>query len=434
VSTVVPDTIRNCIALSKDWLIARLKRKSVRYWITALIVFLLTITGSSKIYEYLHLTDARSRYFQLLLEYGPMAPRAKFVRLVLVDDDEYWLGYPAGRRPIKRDYLASIVNALVDANAYVIALDFDTRSPNPKSPLIPPDYQSETDTLIKAIENAAQKGKKIVLPTSASKDSEGQWQHDADIYQPYGYCTTGVPINSATKENTRQTDTFEKNITCGYIELPNNPLIVPLSLALADGSSLDSFALAVAKAARLDLVSDVLKRGTGTRYSNYITEEKFKESKFSAGSVLKPGADNSALQASVVIVGGRWKSLALGRGPSIDSHPTPIGSIVGAELNANLVEDLLDNRSYKTPPDWVLSLIEILFSLFAAIAFAVIIGIWGKVFSIFFVFLFLIFVQWLVLHGLGVFFDVFVPLLGLALHTLYERLFSPHEPGSVPSK
>jgi CHASE2 domain-containing sensor protein len=408
-------------------LISRLNEKPFRYWVTASIVFILTITGSSKVYEYLHLTNARSYYFQQLLEWGPRVPNPKFVTLVLVEDQEYWQGYPAGRRPIKRDYLASIVDTLVTANANVIALDFDTRLPDPNSTKIPTDYKRETDILIQAIENAARKGKKVVLPTSIWRDAEGRFHHDSDIYQSYGYCKTGSQTD-LIGQVANQVETPKKNISCGYIELPDNPLIVPLRQMLGDGSYLDSFALAVARAVRPDLISDFLERiGPGAHYSNYIAEEKFAKSKFSARRVLEPGADNDALQASAVIVGGHWRSLALGRGLYIDSHPTPIGSIVGAELHANYVEDLLDTRSYGTFPFWFLRATEIIFSLIAAIAFAVILSFWGKVVGILALFVLLLFVQWVVLHGFGVFFDAFVPLLGLALHTLYERLFGPHE-------
>jgi hypothetical protein len=73
------------------WL-SRLIEKGARYWATAFIVFFLTITGSSYVYDYLNLTDARSKYFQKLLEYGPRPTDPKFVRIVLVEDDDYWHG------------------------------------------------------------------------------------------------------------------------------------------------------------------------------------------------------------------------------------------------------------------------------------------------------------------------------------------------------
>ena len=79
--------------------------------------------------------------FQWLLDHGPRPPEPKYVKIVLVEDDEYWEGSPAGRRPIKRSYLKDLVDHLVAAKAYVIALDFDLRTPNPASTEIPKDYE-----------------------------------------------------------------------------------------------------------------------------------------------------------------------------------------------------------------------------------------------------------------------------------------------------
>ena len=60
--------------------------------------------------------------------------------LVLIGDDEFWLGELSGRRPVKRSYLAIIVRALdsESVNASVIALDFDLRLPKPNATVAKP--------------------------------------------------------------------------------------------------------------------------------------------------------------------------------------------------------------------------------------------------------------------------------------------------------
>jgi hypothetical protein len=63
-----------------------------------------------------------------------------------------------------------MIDTLVTANANVIALDFDTRLPDPNSMEIPKDYQQETDTLILAIVSAATKGKRVILSTPIWED------------------------------------------------------------------------------------------------------------------------------------------------------------------------------------------------------------------------------------------------------------------------
>jgi CHASE2 domain-containing sensor protein len=407
-------------------ILVRLRDKGLRYWVTASIVFLLAVTGSSQVYEYLGLQKARSSYFQALLDWGPRPPSPKFVKIVLVEDQNYWLGYPAGRRPIKRDYLAHIIDRLVCANANLIALDFDTRSPDPNTPAIPAEYQAETKVLIESIEKAARKGKKVVLATNISHNGRGGWRRDASIYDAFGYCKTA----SADKAPFKQEESYKENITCGYIELPDDPLVVPLRVALDDGGSLDSFALAVARALRPELIEQYLADVTSApRYANYISVDKFvrAKSRLNVDYVLNATDRYNLLEANAFVIGGHWSSLADGRGAYVDSHLTPVGSIAGVELQANLIESLLDTRTLGTTPIWFLHSAEIAFSLLAAIVFAVLKTIWQKLAGVLAVFVLLLFIQWIVLHGFGIFFDAFVPLLGLSLHTLYERIFMPGE-------
>jgi CHASE2 domain-containing sensor protein len=240
---------------------------------------------------------------------------------------------------------------------------------------------------------------------------------DSDIYQASGLCVKSGPRDPAIKAR----------VTCGYISLPDDPLVVPLQIAMADGSYLDSFALAVSRAIRPELVSAFLQRiGTSTRYGNYISDEKFTSthSTFSVSDVMKPDASNTTLRGSAVIVGAHWRTFAADRGDFVDEHSTPVGRIVGAELQANFVEDILDGRTFGTSPAWLLHGTEIVLSLVAAVVFALIAGFLGKLAGVALLLLVLLFIQWSVLHLFGVFFDAFVPILGLGLHALYDRLFS----------
>ena len=410
----------------------KIREMGIRYWATAFIVFILTITGSPYIYDYLHLTDLRSKYFQLLIDWGPRPVDPKFVRIVLVEDDVYWRDQPwttaedgvsktlAGRRPIKRDYLAALVGKLAKANVKVIALDFDARLPDPNSNKIPEEYRGETKLLIQAITSAAKSGIKVVLSTPLWVNDQAEYVIDPDIYQASGLCKSGVR-DVPDAEN----QAIQKNVTCGYISLPDDPLVVPLQIRLADGGLLNSFALAISRAIRSDYVCKLLRRvGTSTQYGNYISDEKFTKSNstFSAHSVLQPETNNDELHGGAVIVGGHWSTFAAGRGDSIDVHWTPVGPIVGAVLQASFVEAILDDRMFGVSPAWFLHGTEIILSVIAAVAFALIASFWGKLSGVLSILLMLLFIQWSVLHLFGVFFDAFVPITGLGLHALYERL------------
>jgi hypothetical protein len=420
----------------------RLREHGLRYWIWVAVIILVSATGSGYVYEYLDLIDARSRLFQLLLDLGPRPPEPKYVKTVLIEDDEYWLGDPAGRRPIKRDYLGRLVGNLVDAGAYVIALDFDLRTPDPTSTQIPKDYEKETRDLIESIVMAAAKGRRIVLATPIIYDRKGQYWRDADPYQAYGLCKTdservlsaeqiGPVLVQAIKDN-------RKNITCGYIHLPDDPLVIPSRLKLADNAELDSFALAIAKAGWPDMAS-VQGFGSNIRYGNFISEAKLRDPKvaalLSAAAVMGKGKkeDVDAVKAALsirptaVIVGANWSTYAINRGPAADLHQTPVGPIVGALLHANFVEAILDSRIYGFVSERMLHATEIAFSIIAAVALALAATLGGKILYFLACCLFLLIIQWIALHGFAVFFDASVPLLGLGLHSILERLFGVHQ-------
>ena len=89
-----------------------LKEKPRRYWISAIIVLVISFAFTPYIYEMLQLAPTRASLFQHLLEKDPRPLEPRFVKIVLIEDDEYWTGYPSGRRPLKRDYLAQLVRQI----------------------------------------------------------------------------------------------------------------------------------------------------------------------------------------------------------------------------------------------------------------------------------------------------------------------------------
>jgi CHASE2 domain len=326
---------------------ARLSEMGLRYWLSVIIIITVCTVGSGYVYEHLNLEQQRSALFQWLLEHGPRPPAPKDVKIVLVEDDEYWLGDPAGRQPIKRTYLKNLVTHLADAKAYVIALDFDLRASNPDSTAIPADYEQETLELIETIVALASRGTKFVLATPIFYDGRN-YRQDADPYQAYGLCR--VNDNRIPKEDEISQELAQairanrgKSITCGYIYLPDDPLVIPSAIELNDKTELDSFALAVAKAGWPDL-ERVRNLGSKIRYANFISERKLRNPEapivFSASAVFQKGKkeDIDAVKTAfgarplAVIVGGNWSTYAVGRGPPVDEHQTPVGSIPGADL------------------------------------------------------------------------------------------------------
>jgi CHASE2 domain len=316
--------------LHADVLWRRIKAKGWGYWISAAIVLAVATTGSHFVYEELRLERLRESLFQTLAEWAPRLTEPRFSRLVLIGDDEYWKGELAGRRPIKRRYLAQIVTDLAKANAHVIALDFDVRLPDPTSLNIPPDYVDETKEFIDAIKKAAARGVKIVLATPISI-KDGKYRRDSDIYQA-GHLCLPQPQNSgaANPDRSGDADTIEKNITCGYIALPFDPLAIPGPLPIAGQGNLDSFALAIARAVDGDLVERMQKSGRigqTNRYGSFISGERMRQPGIfiSARELRENPKRRLILTAKAVIVGGDWSRDAAGRGPRVDRHRTPVG-------------------------------------------------------------------------------------------------------------
>jgi CHASE2 domain-containing sensor protein len=413
--------------------VARLRNKGRHYWVMTVLILVVATAGSSSVYGYLNLRDARSYLFQRLLEGGLNPPEPKDIKIVLIGDDDYYGSELNGRRPIKRRYLAELVDKLVALNVHVIALDFDVRLPNPDSMIIPDDYRAETEAFVDAIKAAATQGKKIVLATPIYFSEKPEvYRRDSDIYQASGLCAPHDVAKPA--DNSAAPDTHD-NIICGYIALPYDPLAVPPAVETTDGSFLDPFSLAIAKADKPDFVAHVTERmGKEVRYSSFIAHDMFSKSNsvFSARDVRLGKVDRNRLDSKVVIVGAYWSRDAIGRGPPTDEHTTPVGKMVGAELHANFAEAFLNSRIFSGTSETALRISEIGFSLVAALVFALIPTFWGKLAGILTVLVLLLLVTSVALRGFGVFFDVFVPLVGLGLHSLYESIFGGAEAGAKP--
>ena len=140
---------------------------------------------------------------------------------------------------------------------------------------------------------------------------------------------------------------------------------------------------------------------------------------FSAGDLLRGDAGDLAHRP--VIVGGQWHLTQLGLGPEVDTHDTPIGRINGAVIHENFVEAILDGRSYGYVPEWLLAALEVMFGIAAALVFAAYAGFRVKLAVFAGLTLGLLFIQWVMLQVFGTFFEAFLPLLGLWLHSVMER-------------
>jgi CHASE2 domain-containing sensor protein len=94
--------------------------------------------------------------------------------------------------------------------------------------------------------------------------------------------------------------------------------------------------------------------------------------------------------------------------------------MVGLELHANFAEAFLDDRVFSAVSQHLLDISEVIFGVFAALAFAIIRSFWGKALGLGVLMLAMFSISAIALRELGVFFDAFLPLVGLGIHAFYE--------------
>ena len=251
--------------------------------------------------------------------------------IVLIGNEEYWSDELARRVPIKRTYLAKLLQRLDAADAAIIALDFDLSSPTTSTGDVidHEDYKEETRIFLETVRDISLK-RTIVLPTTVALDEKGSYVLEPAIFDKF--------------------DFGPGKVQKGYIMLPYDCRQVPLTLELEDRSSIDSFAEAIVRA-RKEAALKNLPKSESLPFGSFIEPERFKESYFSAGDIINKDIDTfrAKIAHKTVIVGGDWHRRNFGRGDQIDMHLTPVGYLPGVYVHANYVEALLDSRVY---PIW----------------------------------------------------------------------------------
>jgi CHASE2 domain-containing sensor protein len=405
-----------------------LKHKSLRHWLTAALVLTSCYLAGPYIDEYLRLKNVEYWIFQTLAELSRGELEPKNVSLVLVGDDEYWLGVPAGRLPTNRQYLASILRSLGDSRLSVLALDFDLRSPDPSSPLVQAAYRQETNDLIREIVRQAAHHKIVLAKSIWTDEHTGNYRLDPDVYQAYGICTAIDTDGSWRNEGTPEfpiDPTAAANISCGYVALPFDMRLVPGQIKVEE-QHLDSFALAIARS----IAPDDARDATGMNFGSYMGATAWNK----ANSVFNVAQATRLLAASpnvfdkrIVIIGAGWSSLARGRGGLVDMHTTPVGMLNGPMIHGNFVEAILGRRTFRATASWLPEACELAFGLFAAVIFSLEHSAITKILALLSVSCAFLVLQWFLLLTVGVFFEALIPMFGLWLHSVVERLIGETE-------
>lgn len=431
-----------------QWFAAYIARQGTTYWLSALLVLAVSMVATPTVEEYLKIDEARNRIFQLLTDItGGHYLEPQTGRVVLIRDDDYF-GQLRTRSPINRHYLSELVKALDRANADVIALDFDMSlggafAPGDFHRALQNDFEDETKELVATIMDVATR-RHIVLARMIADGPNGPVLQP-DVFQPFGLCTglkangvwnnPGITDADAARYGVSAEDLAKyklrgdaaANIACGYVILPRDTRGLPLSLSI-DGEPngrMDSFSLAIVRFRNPDTADEYAQ---GVWYGSYMPRrvaEKYRVVAPASGVMADANFARKFASAHAVIVGGGFHPRHRGSEDDadlVDLHRTPAYEMSGALVHDNYVEAILKGRTFRAIPDWVLLTLEVLFGIGAAVLFAAYSQLWVKVAAFFGLLALLIVVQWLMLGLFGTIFEAIVPLVGLAVHSIIDRL------------
>jgi CHASE2 domain-containing sensor protein len=391
------------------WLTSQLKElseKGIAYWFRVAVVVVLGVKAG----DWVAHTDSwrgwRRACYQLSQSKIPPAfrPHPYVTVLVLIEDQEYWRepGLFAHRAPIRRDCLASLVRAIGAQSPAVIALDFNLESASPDgNPIDEPEYAAETDDLVAAIREVP-RNCSVVLPKTTRTSSTGGYLENSAVYDGK--------------------DFGETEVYKGYISGPppeNFPGVAFFTMTVQDGSSLSSFAQAIARAKKPG--SSLDNKGTTLPSTTFVPLEEFPYT--SALNLLN--GEPSALEKlphNTVVVGAHWHTDGYNGGKLIDQHDSPLGLVPGVLLHANYVESILNTRLYwEWPPIW-LRVIDVTAALLVALVFALKTGTIVKALAVGLIIVALPVASVVSLLAFASVFDFSVLVVIVIAHALFEQL------------
>lgn len=400
----------------KEWLrdsFLELKGKGLTYWLVVCLLVLIGMLMGDLISERKVFVGSRYwLYNQLQRTDLRSSAKSNHVRTVIIGDEEFWKGELVRRTPLKRKYLASLIERLDAVHPKAIALDVDLDSQNFDNGVVD-DYREENDVLRKAISNSEAH---IVLPRSLIFEGASGDEPVLLPSKPRQYVLQPSIFNLA--------EFAQGHVSEGYISLPYDIRQVPLVLRLKDGLEIDSFAAAIARVVDDECVENA-RRGEkdSLPYGTFLSSRGF--TPLSANAVFKManGDLEKQIGGKVVLIGGTWHQMAYGQGRQVDLHETPVGTIGGVVVHANYVEALLTTHGITKPlgEAWGLTL-EVVLSLLIAVIFAwemtpLMKLLWAGLVSVA-----LIVVSYVAWQNLGLFFDFSIPLILLGGHTAFEKV------------
>ena len=353
------------------------------------------------------------------LDRFPWRPYGRETTIVFIDDDSYWHGEAAARVPLNRHFLAKVVKEVAKYRPAVIAIAVSLSSEDPtgrtlakarggtlKLP-VAKDYAEETADLLDAIREASLTCK-VVLPKTIGRD--GSYVTRSDVYDGFDF---------------KLPDREQSRVSWGYILLHEDVRHIPRILPLADGTRLDSFALAAVRARHPRALN-----GTDWEQEQLALFLSPDDMDILALSTLldsKPKASelSDKLEGQIVLIGGGWSIRGPQSGEHVDLYRTPYGTLPGTLVNASYIEDLL-GRQTVTQRD-VAPLVDVL----VGAVFAILLGMEFRLLNKTVVFVGIFLISYIITVELLVHFAILCDLILIDIGLCFHLFAEPYLKGPV---
>jgi CHASE2 domain-containing sensor protein len=313
-------------------------KKTVAEVVVAVLLIVASIWVVQKLEDHYAFLDWRYWAHQRLHKFSAQMrgtqPYDRNTIIVLIGDDDFWRGDYAGRLPLNKKKLSELLLALDRLEPKVVALDLNFSSPTQDGSVIENDiYRQETAAFATAVKTVSRNRSvvltKVLLVTP-----------DAYVALPNRFDDFKTEMEKAR---------------FGYITLPFDYRLIPLSVVTKDQTPLDSFSEAIVRA--FDLTGEALRidqqDSQNVVCGPYLEKDKFVT--FDSHKIMAADADKSRREelkpkfsGKIVIVGGGWTVSAAGNSGSkidpadlTDSRYTPAGTMPAVFLHANWVESIL---------------------------------------------------------------------------------------------
>jgi CHASE2 domain-containing sensor protein len=360
--------MRKQIIELKGRIIKRKKQIIELFFAVVLIIgAICLVQGFEKRYAFL---DWRYRFHQYIhtraanLRHKPLKDHSTIV--VLIGDNEFWKGNYSGRTPLKQDNLGKLLVALSDLRPRVIALDFNFCAQTTDGSVLESDdpYKKETQDFVDDVKAAAKKS--TIVLTKFLQIIRTANGHKYYLALPNKF--------DAIDPNLKDVASF------GHINLTTDFRIIPTTLVTSDGSIVNSFSQAIAKA----YLPAEVNPDTDTDRAIYYCGAYLEQSQFmvhSADEIINAKDEKLAklktdFAGRIVIVGGAW-TVDAAADPNdkytpittVDSNYGPAGDMPAVFMHANWVESILAERTGRQFPDLWRSVIEFAVGLLSFLLF-----------------------------------------------------------------